>query len=99
MAETTKKILVGLAIIIILLVLAGNRDFRTLLRQREDIHKLEDKLKIQIELNKNLKHEIYLAETNMTYIEKIARQKLGLIQQGELIYKFVDSEKTTPKTD
>ncbi|MFH1259757.1 MAG: septum formation initiator family protein [Elusimicrobiota bacterium] len=93
MSETIKKFLVGLAVIIILLALAGNRDFRTFLRQREEIHKLEDKLKTQIELNKSLKQEIYLAETNLAYIEKIARQKLGLIQQGEIIYKFVDTDK------
>lgn len=96
MSEFIKKLLIGLIILILVFILVSSRDFRTLLRQREQIHQLEIKLKKQLEINKNLKNEIFLAENNLTYIEKIARQKLGLIQQGEKIYKFVDAPSGHP---
>ena len=37
-------------------------------------------------------HRLYNFENNPAYIEREARKKLGLIQPGEIKYKFVEAE-------
>jgi len=48
---------------------------------KEDIHKLEEENQRLKDIVKNL--------TNPFYIEKQAREKLGLAKKGEIIYKIV----------
>jgi|LSQX01.3.fsa_nt_gb cell division protein DivIC len=47
---------------------------------------LEEQIKIAIEERDRLKREIELLHTD-DYIEKIARDELGLVKSGEFIYK------------
>ena len=42
-----------------------------------------------MEKNELLKTEIHLLENNNSYIQLIAREKLGMIKEGEIVYKFV----------
>ena len=46
------------------------------------IHELQAK-KINLEDEKNL------LETDPVYLEKVAREKMGLIKEGEVVYKIV----------
>ena len=39
--------------------------------------------------NELLKTEIHLLESNNSYIQLIAREKLGMIKEGEIVYKFL----------
>ena len=39
--------------------------------------------------NELLKTEIHLLENNNSYIQLIAREKLGMIKEGEIVYKFL----------
>ena len=39
--------------------------------------------------NELLKTEIRLLESNNSYIQLIAREKLGMIKEGEIVYKFL----------
>ena len=39
--------------------------------------------------NDKLKHETYLLQSDKRYIEKIAREDLGLVKEDEIIYKKV----------
>ena len=45
--------------------------------------------KYLIERNELLENEIHLLETNDSYIQLIARKKLGMIKEGEIVYKFL----------
>ena len=42
-----------------------------------------------MERNELLKTEIHLLENNNSYIQLIAREKLGMIKEGEIVYKFL----------
>ena len=42
-----------------------------------------------MEKNELLKTEIHLLENNNSYIQLIAREKLGMIKEGEIVYKFL----------
>ena len=48
--------------------------------------------KRQIELlevkNDQLKKEKFLLENDPVYLEKVAREKMGLVRQGEVVYKL-----------
>ncbi len=45
--------------------------------------------KYLIEKNELLENEIRLLENNESYIQLIARKKLGMIKEGEIVYKFL----------
>ncbi len=42
--------------------------------------------------NKQLEQEKHLLETDPAYLEKVGREKMGLIRQGEKVYKIVPSK-------
>ncbi|MDP8253737.1 MAG: septum formation initiator family protein [Candidatus Kaelpia aquatica] len=50
---------------------------------------LEEELSSLSAKNKELKKKLELLETDMVYIEKRAREKLGVVGEGEIIYDFV----------
>lgn len=60
----------------------------------EDLRREEKKLgtRLEVEERKNqlLRHEEEELQNNPDYVEKVAREKLGLIKPGEVIYKFDD---------
>ena len=43
--------------------------------------------------NKKLEEERRLLTTDPDYLEKVAREKMGLIRQGEKVYKIVPAKK------
>lgn len=55
-------------------------------RIRSDISRLERE-------NKGLKEEVGALKTDPDYIEALAREKLGLAREGEIIYKFMEKDK------
>ena len=40
------------------------------------------------EQNRKLEHEVRLLRSNHQYIEKIAREELGLVKNREIVYQF-----------
>lgn len=49
--------------------------------------KLEEKLAFLREENKRLEEEKFRLETDIAYIEKKAREKIGVVRKGEIILK------------
>jgi cell division protein FtsB len=45
--------------------------------------------------NLYLENEKRLLETDPVYLEKVARQKMGLIRDGEKVYRLVPAKRTT----
>ena len=43
--------------------------------------------------NQQLEQEKYLLENDPAYLEKVGREKMGLIRQGEKVYKIVPAKK------
>jgi len=58
----------------------------------EKLNQTDRRLQLRIEAeerkNRHLQKEEQQLRTNPDYVEKVAREKLGLIKQGEVIYKF-----------
>jgi len=53
--------------------------------------KLEEKITALREDNKRLEEEKIKLETDITYIEKKAREKIGVVRKGEIILKETPS--------
>lgn len=87
------RIKVAVAIIIlILLFLFANQGFRKMVNNRRELKRLEaqiEKLEIQQSL---LIKELALSKHDLPYLERIARRELGLIQPGEIEYRFIERE-------
>jgi cell division protein FtsB len=49
--------------------------------------KLEDRISFLAQENKRLEQEKVLLETDISYIEKKAREKLGVVRKGEIVLK------------
>ncbi|NPV05438.1 MAG: septum formation initiator family protein [Syntrophaceae bacterium] len=47
-------------------------------------------------VNNSLKREALLIREEPRYIESVARQELGMVKRGELIYRFVEPAASTP---
>jgi cell division protein FtsB len=47
--------------------------------------------------NVQLEQEQRLLTTDPVYLEKVARKKMGLIREGETVYKMVPATKAAPK--
>lgn len=63
-------------------------------------HKLDKKLELlkgDIENlkreNRRLNREVYALKNDPTYIERIAREDLGLVKPGEVVFEFVERER------
>lgn len=54
---------------------------------------LEQKIKTLEIRNKKLEQEGRFLRNNPEYLEKVAREKMGLIRQGETVYKIVPEQK------
>ena len=58
-----------------------------LAEERERLIRMNGALRVE---NRQLMHEVHRLRNDQDYIEKIARETLGLVKDGELIFKFMD---------
>jgi len=81
-----KKLLIALLIIVALIAiyLPG---FARLAQLKEENRTLEKRIDILTRTNEELEEEKEKLETDPTYIEKIAREKLGMVRKDEIILK------------
>ncbi len=59
-------------------------------RQNQEYQKQIQQLKVK---NKDLRKEKYLLEEDPVYLEKVAREKMGLVREGEVIYRITPMNK------
>jgi len=52
---------------------------------------IEEENKRLIQENKRLEEEIKALEGDPFYIEKIAREELGMVKKGEIVYEIISS--------
>jgi len=84
-----KKLFLILVIIESLFLLFwGIKSYYTINLSQKEIRKVEEKLN-QLKLeNQRLKEQINSLEDHF-YLEKMAREKLGLAKKGEIVYKIL----------
>ena len=68
----------------------GAHGFVAMWRMQHGIAQLAREVEIIEHENARLVREIRHLNTNMAYIEQIAREELGLVRPGELVFEFVE---------
>ena len=81
-----KKLLIILLIIAALLVIYFP-GFARLQQLKEENRNLEKRIDMLTKTNEDLEKEKKKLETDPTYIEKIAREKLGMVKKDEIILR------------
>ncbi|MDR0308032.1 MAG: septum formation initiator family protein [Chitinispirillales bacterium] len=81
------------AIPLLILLIAGNQGFLDMYRTyREDKIRAGQINAARAEID-SLKAEILKLQSDTAHVEKIAREKLGMVRKGETIIKFVEEKK------
>lgn len=67
----------------------------------QEINRREELLEKNIEeyrkSNEQMEKELALLRSDVTYLEKVIRDKMGLVKPGEVLYKFVEEEAVVDK--
>ena len=58
----------------------------------ERLVRIEEENERLVQENKRLEEEIKALEGDPFYIEKIAREELGMVKKGEIVYEIISSE-------
>jgi len=91
------KIGVGLVVLIILVfTVFGDNGLISLVRdKRHEKSLVQEKERIEKE-NKELRQEIERLKNDPSYVERLAREELGMVKEGEIVYMFPDDEGDGP---
>jgi len=92
-----KKKRLLLLILIPLLILGiltffGEKGILHLLRLQKEVARIRERnIKLEEE-NQKLREEVKRLQSDKRYIEEIARKELGMVKEGEIIYRFEDKK-------
>ena len=80
-------------VIIFLLILGaftffGEKGIFNLFRLQKEVVRIKEKNSKLEEENQGLREEVKRLQTDKRYIEEIARKELGMVKEGEIIYRF-----------
>ena len=88
--ERYKKILLlVIAAVVIYFYFCGNTGIIHLVQSKYRQNKLEKAIVLMEEENRRAIAEIQSLKTDLKTVERLAREELGLIKKGEVVYKFV----------
>ncbi len=83
-----------IVVVIVLLFLPSYSKMQELKQKNQDFVQRIEQLEAK---NKSLEEERQHLINNPEYLEKVAREKMGLIRQGETVYKIVPSKEKAGK--
>jgi cell division protein FtsB len=86
-----KKSIVRVTLVLavaLLVVYAFTRELSHVNTLHQENERIKRKIKELEIANKELREKIEIIKKDKLYIEKIAREELGMIKQGEKIYRF-----------
>jgi cell division protein FtsB len=82
-----KKVVIKASIIAAIIAMLFLPGVSKLQRLQEENEQLRQRMKLLGEYNDVLRDEITKMEEDPSYLEKRAREKLGIVKKGEYIYK------------
>lgn len=88
-----KRIIVLSILILAILIAVFLPGFRDLQKEKEENVQLERRIALLEAHNEQLKEELFKMKNDPSYLEKKAREKLGVIKKGEIIYRPGSGEK------
>lgn len=74
------------------LAIWGEHGFQTMWQMQREVVELARDLETLEQENGRLRNEIHRLQHDMDYIERIAREELGLIRDDEVVIEFVTRE-------
>lgn len=72
------------------LTIWGGRGLLAMWRMQHDLERMTRDIEIIEQENSRLGREVQRLQTDLGYIEKIAREELGMIRPGEIVLEFPD---------
>jgi cell division protein FtsB len=72
------------------LTIWGDQGLITVQRKQQETLRMAREIEILEQENARLSHEIQRLRVDMVYLEKIAREEIGLVRAGELVFEFVE---------
>ena len=89
--KTRPQVIIAVLVLVFLFLFA-NQGFRKMMHNRRELKRLEAEIEQLQEQNRLLKKELALSKHDLPYLERIARRELGLIQPGEIEYRFIEKK-------
>ncbi len=71
----------------------GERGILHLLRLKKELVRIKEENTQMEKENQTLKEEVRRLKQEKSYIEEIARKELGLVKEGEILYRFEPPKK------
>ncbi|MFH1074619.1 MAG: septum formation initiator family protein [Candidatus Firestonebacteria bacterium] len=88
--EKLIKILIyAVLAVVVYFFMAGNAGLIHLIRSKLEKSKIEREIALLEEENRKAAVEIQTLRSDLKSVERIAREELGLIKKGEVVYKFI----------
>lgn len=84
-------VILGIPLLIILI--GGNQGFLDLYKSHRELKKTSEQIEAARRVRDSLAVEKSKLLKDTAYLEKIAREKLGMAKENEKIYKFVEEKK------
>jgi len=66
----------------------GEKGIFNLLRLQKEVVRIKEKNTKLEEENQMLREEVKRLQSDKRYIEEVARRELGMVKEGEIIYRF-----------
>jgi cell division protein FtsB len=82
------RYIIILVVFVGLLITFGNRGLWDSYLMQKRLHELQRANQDIVYENASLKKEINLLQSNLTYIEMIARNDLGMVKQGDVVFRI-----------
>jgi cell division protein FtsB len=83
---------VGLSCVFLWSAVAGPQGAMELFKRRGSLKRLEAENRVLLLRNQALEKEVSLLRNSPEYVEKVAREEFGLIQDGEKVFTFSEAE-------
>jgi cell division protein FtsB len=68
----------------------GDRGLLAMWHTQHDLERLVREIEIVEQKNATLAREVQRLRSDLVYIEKIAREELGLVRPGEIVFEYAD---------
>ena len=83
-------LVVGVAVLVMWLM--EGAEITQYVRIANDLDRMNQKITELEQANSALEKEIFLVETDEFILEKLARERLGYVKEGEVVYQLVEPE-------
>lgn len=87
----SKVILIAILLLVFFLAYLFISGYLDLRKVGQRLIRIEEENERLIQENKRLEEEIKASEGSLFYIEKIAREELGMVKKGEIVYEIISS--------